>query len=567
MEENKRKRASGTRSKKRKFCGNQHTCAGNNDPNVSSSFKKMKSDDILPASENEELKCTFDGYRIFDWNLLKRNIESSLCCRVCQGDVVIKELYHQGLSSKFELKCSKCAFRINFKNSSMVEAHKNVSEINRRFVYAMRTIGQGRAAMEKFSCAMDLPPVTANSTYKATVKRILSATSVAAEKSMQKAAQLEAILSNSSLNVTVSGDGTWKTRGHTSSIGVCSVIGSESGKVIDTEVLSSFCKGCESSSDKDHDCLKNHEGSSGKMEVNGMIKIFSRSEETRGLKYTSYIGDGDTKTYLGICDSKPYGPVKIEKIECVGHVQKRMGTRLRKLKVERKGTMLSDGKPLSGKGRLTEKLINEITSYYGNAIRQHSDSLVNMRKAIWAIYYHKMSTDDHPKHDFCPNEEGTWCKFHKSKGKEFHHKNSVPTAVMKEIKPIFDSLSQPSLLKRCLGGKTQNNNESFNSVIWSYCPKISGSGCRIAQIATNEAVVAFNDGCIGRHSIMNELQLLRSKFSIEGFSKIDKKRIAEAERKCLLETKEQRKLKRQKQVAEAEMAIKKDGNLYIPGGF
>ncbi|GFV82308.1 hypothetical protein TNCV_3442981 [Trichonephila clavipes] len=46
--------------------------------------------------------------------------------------------------------------------------------------------------------------------------------------------------------LTVSGDGTWKARGHSSFIGVCTVIGPEIGKVLDREVLSSFCKGCDS---------------------------------------------------------------------------------------------------------------------------------------------------------------------------------------------------------------------------------------------------------------------------------------------------------------------------------
>ncbi|GFX95302.1 DUF4817 domain-containing protein [Trichonephila clavipes] len=34
---------------------------------------------------------------------------------------------------------------------------------------------------------------------------------------------------------------------------------------------------------------------------------------------------------------------------------------------------------------------------------------------------------------------------------------------MDAVKPIFAELSSPKLLKKCLGGKTQNSNESFNS--------------------------------------------------------------------------------------------------------
>ena len=42
----------------------------------------------------------------------------------------------------------------------------------------------------------------------------------------------------------------------------------------------------------------------------------------------------------------------IKKLECVGHIQKRMGNRLRNLRKSLKGTKLSDGKGIAGKGRL-----------------------------------------------------------------------------------------------------------------------------------------------------------------------------------------------------------------------
>ena len=38
-----------------------------------------------------------------------------------------------------------------------------------------------------------------------------------------------------------------------------------------------------------------------------------------------------SKTYCGILSAKPYGEISVVKKECIGHVQKRMGTRLRKL--------------------------------------------------------------------------------------------------------------------------------------------------------------------------------------------------------------------------------------------
>ena len=80
------------------------------------------------------------------------------------------------------------------------------------------------------------------------------------------------------------------------------------------------------------------------------------------------------------------------------------------MKQEKKCIKLSNGKSLSGKNRLTDKLIDDNSLFYGNAIRKHKNSMEGMRKAIWAIYYHKLSTDEKPIHDFCPNDSETWCK-------------------------------------------------------------------------------------------------------------------------------------------------------------
>ncbi|GFY12259.1 uncharacterized protein TNCV_283621 [Trichonephila clavipes] len=245
--------------------------------------------------------------------------------------------------------------------------------------------------------------------------------------------------------------------------------GPKQGKVLDREVLSSFCKGCDSYKgvkfgikynkwQRAHkiSCRKNYSGSAGKMEVDGMLRIFNRSEKLHNLKYSNYIGDGDTKTFNALSENKPYGDDHlILKIECVGHVQKRMGTRLRKLKLVYSKKKLSDGKTIGGKGRLTDSLIDKLAHYYGNAIRCNSTSVKEMRKAIWAVWGHSCSTDDEPMHWFCPTNPNTWCKYNAAINnlQNCKHKPSVAKAVRDVIKPVFADLSHPALLKKCLGKK------------------------------------------------------------------------------------------------------------------
>ena len=58
----------------------------------------------------------------------------------------------------------------------------------------------------------------------------------------------------------------------------------------------------------------------------------------------------------------------LEKAECLGHVQKRVGLILRKLKSNFQEN-LPDGISIGGKGRLTNELVNRLQNYYGIAIR------------------------------------------------------------------------------------------------------------------------------------------------------------------------------------------------------
>ena len=80
-------------------------------------------------------------------------------------------------------------------------------------------------------------------------------------------------------------------------------------------------------------CEMNHHGSSPAMECAGAVAIWKRSEKTRYLRYTEVISDGDSKTIATLNEEQPYGDkVTITKHECIGHIQKRMGKRLRAMK-------------------------------------------------------------------------------------------------------------------------------------------------------------------------------------------------------------------------------------------
>ncbi|GFV67358.1 uncharacterized protein TNCV_3671131 [Trichonephila clavipes] len=154
---------------------------------------------------------------------------------------------------------------------------------------------------------MHLPPPVSQKSYERILRKINLASREVADDSMKNAVKEEVSASGSN-EICVSGD-EWKLK------------------------------------HQPH-CVKNHIGSSSKMEVDGMKEIFQRSVPQRNAKYIKYIGDGDTKPFPELQRTAPYS---IEKVECVGRIQKRMGARLRKLKTMNRGKKLLDDKEAAEK--------------------------------------------------------------------------------------------------------------------------------------------------------------------------------------------------------------------------
>ncbi|GFV60823.1 transposable element Tcb1 transposase [Trichonephila clavipes] len=93
-------------------------------------------------------------------------------------------------------------------------------------------------------------------------------------------------------------DGTWQKYGHTSLDGAVIATSFYTGKVLDASILSRFCK-CPNKM-LNEICKANHFGNSGSMAVSGAIEIFQRSEILHGLRYTKFLGDGDSRPYKAV---------------------------------------------------------------------------------------------------------------------------------------------------------------------------------------------------------------------------------------------------------------------------
>lgn len=542
----------------------------------SASRKKLSLD-----SEGDDHYGDFKGSsRNFIVNIVAmESLIENLRCKKCGGVVNIEEVEceRNGLASKFCVTCSSCHHDFSVWTSDKCTGRPKVFETNIRLFYGLRCIGRGLDSGKVLCALLNLPPP---STARGKYTDLLSESIETIAKSSMAAAAKEAVessLNEPNTDLSIAFDGSWQKRGFKSKNGYATITNLDTGKVLDTEVLTKFCSGCSKLPQKDNvkkvqhetNCVKNYEGASGGMEGVGAVTMFNRSVAEKGVRYVEMLGDGDSKAFERVKSAQPYGPsFDIQKIECVGHVEKRMGTRLRNLKQKMKGIKLSDDKPLGGAHRLTDKRIDQLQSYYGKAIRGNSGDLEGMRRAVWATFCHSRSTDEKPEHRLCPVGPNSWCKYNNAKHEgtlsSFQHNNSLPEPVAEAIRPIYKALVAPDLLRKCLHGKTQNVNESFNNVVWTRVPKGTFVGKKTLEIGVWDSVLTFNDGNKGRLRTLQQLGVRDlGKFTVRALLRLDLERLRKAEKAAEDMSKDARVKKRRQMLAEEE-GLNED---YCPGGF
>ncbi|EZA47227.1 hypothetical protein X777_16489 [Ooceraea biroi] len=490
------------------------------------------------------------GYRIIHFLSLFNILSTLLKCKECENDVEFKVKGEQGLGFKLLVECDCGSNEID----SCPKINNKAFEINRRIVFAMRVLGVGLQGINIFCGLMDLGQGLSTNIYYSCLANVWIAAKAVFEIVIRKAASEEkeknAEAGNEPSHLSVSGDGTWSKRGF-SSFGVVTLIGKYSNKLLDLIVKFSFCQACNYWRNKDditddelqqwyeaheENCACNHSGSAGKLEVDGIIEMFTRSDELHNVKYVNYIGDGDTKTFKALLESQPYGD------------------------------QLIGGK---GPGKLIDSLIKDLTIYYGLSIIRNSNSVNAMKDAIWATFYHKYSTDENPQHEKCPPGADLWCKWRQAEINntlsEYKHPAPLTSEAQEILRPIYEHLSSADLLERCLGGHIQNNNESFNAVLWKFAPKHIFSSAKIIEISSFLATCIFNEGFVPLLQIMEGMGIklgINAKIMAD---RRDERRFRIAEKRATAASKEARLAHRLEQCTKNELYEEEEGILYGPG--
>ena len=154
-------------------------------------------------------------------------------------------------------------------------------------------------------------------------------------------------------------------------------------------------------------------------------------------------------------------------------------------------------KNLGGRGKLTKKSIDRLQNYYGIAVRANSYNLAQMKKPIHGTLFHVASSAKNNYHTHCPTGENSWCHYQSDKVtglKTYKPGPGLAIEVIKHVKPIFNDLSKDELFEKCLHGKTQNQNEAFNGLIWERLPKSTYVALPSMKLGTYDAIAHFNIG-------------------------------------------------------------------------
>ncbi|GFV73610.1 uncharacterized protein TNCV_1269901 [Trichonephila clavipes] len=219
-----------------------------------------------------------------------------------------------GFSYVLNFTCSSLAEKICAVETPNKRQGNTVPDINLRITQAFSNIGKDYSAIEKFGMAVNVSPFSSR-TYSKCTKLLCTAYGIATEilqsevhSEVRKA--YEATNDVPVVDISVSFDGSWLTRGHTSLIGIACVIDILTGYVIDFEVMCKVCRNCsvakrelgESSAEYDiwfeghrKDCDINHSGSSTSMEMEAALIFWERFQEMR-FRYSTSLSDGDCKT-------------------------------------------------------------------------------------------------------------------------------------------------------------------------------------------------------------------------------------------------------------------------------
>ncbi|RXG57751.1 Dehydrogenase/reductase SDR family member 11 [Armadillidium vulgare] len=513
-----------------------------------------------------------DHYVLMQASKLEKLIGDSVNCISCGGsDFKIEKVKGQyNLSTPFyALKCCRedCGMEASRRACPTKNIRgKEVSDIIARFSMINADMGVGYNALASVFTAFNLPVPSLTQTGKVgrlllleieeQGKLILERCRAVVHKYYEKYFP-NSVNESGRAMIVVCFDGSWKTRGHHSHIGIGFVVDSETNLIVDFHILCNFCQMCalykkKLNGSKFDEWVKQHkeknecdqnfsaELSSGSMEPEIARILWERSKNSN-LWYTTMVTDGDSKAHTKVKEISPYGDIIVKKEECHNHINKRMKRVLNQV-VKDEGLRENTEKEYF----LTEAKINAFSNFYNKAITENVGNIKKMKNAIMASFYHHVQTPKEPigDHHLCPEGKDSWCFYKKAQheGKEPDPKNFTHPISKKVLNcilnaKIFKDLTSDALLLRCTG-KTQNLNESLHSRVWKIVPKDQYKGVMYVKIAMWLVMTKHNLGIVEQGELCEDfatpekMEKRRENYSPEKSKKVKETRIKSSEKEA-----------------------------------
>ena len=227
---------------------------------------------------------------------------------------------------------------------------------------------------------------------------------------------------------------------------------------------------------------------------------------------------------------------------------------------------------MGGKGRMTGDRMKKWSSYYRKAIVENAPDVKAARDAVWAIFFHSVSTVDDPHHSRC---SPSWCFWQQAlaegvdpavKFAQTKHDVPLPRDVSYRFVPLFERLASEDLLSRCMKLQTSNVNECLHSLVWRRAPKAKYCGKKTIEIAAALAVLQFNKGASALADAVVSLGASPGISLTTVASTIDSQRLRYAKISAKTESKTTRKRAVLEKMRKEQRMEAAEGGLYEAGG-
>lgn len=369
--------------------------------------------------------------RIINLELLGKHIEDVTqhiatcppCLKLSKSTdaiTIIGEKHRSGLASSMGCKFNGCQQEITFTTSTKTSglSGKLYWTNNLAAVWGQMTVGGGFNSLQESLSVLGIPTMTKQSfidTERAIGKwwwTALEQSMLAAGKEEKQIAIKQGHYHDGIPTITVIVDAGWCKRTHKHSYnalsGVGVIFGKETGKLLYIGVRNKFCSICEKGSNKEHECFKNWDGSSSSMESDIILEGFRVAEKQHGLRYTNFIGDGDSSVHTTLISGVPGWGHAITKQECANHAVKCYRSALENL--------VKDKPHYKGRHKLTEVQRKRLASAVRCAIIMRSKDVdtkkVDKKRAAKSLQedilnsvYHCFGSHHNCKADYCKKFE------------------------------------------------------------------------------------------------------------------------------------------------------------------